>query len=123
MFYTLRGNLMKQDNNMSMLLDFYGILLTEKQRLALEMYYNMDFSLSEIADNIGVTRQCARDFIKKGEAHLLDFEEKAGFYHKFQKIFSETEKIQMAVINCGLEKSESGKIILNSADIISNILN
>ena len=114
---------MKQDNNISMLLDYYGILLTEKQRLALDMYYNMDFSLSEIADNIGVTRQCARDFIKKGEAHLLNFEEKACFYGKFKEILAETEKIRNAVIESGSDKDESGKSILKSIDNISDILN
>ncbi|MBO4897639.1 MAG: DNA-binding protein [Clostridia bacterium] len=114
---------MKQDNNMSMLLDFYGVLLTEKQRLALEMYYNMDFSLSEIADNIAVTRQCARDFIKKGEAHLLDFEDKAGFYNKFQLILDETRNIQNEILKTGADKTESGKNILKSVDNISDIFN
>ena len=114
---------MKQDNNMSMLLDFYGILLTEKQRLALEMYYNMDFSLSEIAENIGATRQYARDFIKKGEAHLLDFEDKAGFYSKFRRILKETGIIETELKNSGVLNTESGKIIMKSINNISDILN
>ena len=114
---------MKQDNNMSMLLDFYGILLTEKQRLALDMYYNMDFSLSEIADNMGATRQCARDFIKKGESHLLRFEEKAGFYRKYQKITEETDRIYAAIIEGGAKDTETGKKIIKCIDSISNILN
>ena len=114
---------MKQDNNMSVLLDFYGVLLTEKQKLALDMYYNMDFSLSEIADNMGTTRQCARDFIKKGEAHLISFEEKAGFYRKYQKISEETDKIYAEVSKSGTKNTESGKTIIKCVENISNILN
>ena len=41
----------------SYLLDFYGDVLTEKQRDVMEQYYNDDLSLSEIADNFGITRQ------------------------------------------------------------------
>ena len=51
----------------SYLLDFYGDVLTEKQRDVMEQYYNDDLSLSEIADNFGITRQGVRDAIKRGE--------------------------------------------------------
>ena len=90
---------MKQNISLSMLLECYGSLLTKKQREALDMYYNMDFSLSEIAENTGVTRQCARDFIKKGEAHLLEFEEKTGLYKRTELILSEAEKISTEIKN------------------------
>lgn len=83
--------------NISMLLGCYGLLLTDKQKIALDMYYNMDFSLSEIAENLGVSRQCARDFIKKGEANLLAFEEKTGLYKRTTIILNETEKIIMEI--------------------------
>ena len=62
-------------------------------------------------------------FIKKGEAHLLDFEEKAGFYSKFRKILIETEKIQNEVLKLGADKTESGRSILQSIDNISDIFN
>ena len=52
----------------SYLLDFYGDVLTEKQRDVMEQYYNDDLSLSEIADNFGITRQGVRDAIKRGMA-------------------------------------------------------
>ena len=54
----------------ALLLDVYGSMLSEKQSYALEMYYCDDLSLSEIADNIGITRQGVRDQIKHAEEEL-----------------------------------------------------
>lgn len=68
------------------LLDFYGELLTDKQKAALELYYNEDLSLAEIAEDMQVSRQGARAFIKQGEAHLAEFEEKLGMYGRFSAI-------------------------------------
>ena len=60
---------------MSYLLDFYGEVLTEKQRDMMVQYYNDDLSLAEIADNFGITRQGVRDAIKRGEAVMQELEE------------------------------------------------
>lgn len=62
----------------SELLDRYGALLSEKQYRILDGYYNNDLSLSEIAENEGITRQGVGDFVKRSEAQLLEFEEKLG---------------------------------------------
>ena len=62
----------------SILCQIYGKLLTEKQYNFIDDYYNNDLSLSEIADNYGITRQAARDNIKKGENKLFEYEEKLG---------------------------------------------
>ncbi len=48
---------MAKNLEISFLLDFYGSMLTEKQRIMIEYYYNDDLSLAEIADNEGITRQ------------------------------------------------------------------
>lgn len=58
---------MAKDFEMGYLLDFYGEVLTPKQREMLRQYYNDDLSLSEIGENFGITRQGARDAIKHGE--------------------------------------------------------
>ena len=63
----------------SYLLDFYGDVLTEKQRDVMVQYYNDDYSLAEIAENFGITRQGVRDAIKRGEGTILELEEKIGF--------------------------------------------
>ena len=57
---------MAKDFEMGYLLDFYGEVLTPKQREMLRQYYNDDLSLSEIGENFGITRQGARDAIKHG---------------------------------------------------------
>ena len=62
----------------SELLDRYGALLSEKQYRILDGYYNNDLSLSEIAENEGITRQGVGDFVKRSETQLLEFEEKLG---------------------------------------------
>ena len=65
------------------LLDFYGEVLGERTRELLEMYYCDDMSLSEIAEEMSITRQGARDLIKKAEEELLFYEEKLGLAKKF----------------------------------------
>ena len=70
----------------TMLLDLYGETLTAKQRDYLTFYYNDDLSLSEIAENEGITRQGVRDAIKRAEALLFDMESKLKFSKKLEKI-------------------------------------
>lgn len=69
--------------NIGLLLDFYGDVLTERRRDALDFYYNNDMSLSEIAEEMSISRQGVRDLIKKAEEELLFYEEKLGLAKKF----------------------------------------
>ena len=78
-----RGETMfEKDLTISFLLDFYGEVLTERKKEVLDMYYNEDLSLAEIADQIGISRQGVRDLIKKAEEELLFLEEKLGLAKK-----------------------------------------
>jgi len=86
---------MAKDMAVALLLDFYGALLTEKQFDMVDLYYNDDFSLSEIAENNGITRQGVRAAIKKGEGILIEAEEKLGLAARFAKL---VEKAQSAGI-------------------------
>lgn len=65
------------------LLDFYGDILPERKREIMDLYYNDDLSLSEIAEQMGITRQAVRDAIKKAENDLFFYEEKLGLLHRF----------------------------------------
>ena len=98
------------------LLDFYGELLTQKQKRALELYYNEDLSLAEIAEDMQVSRQGVRAFIKQGEAHLEEFEEKLGMLDRFSRISRlSKEAKQMA------ENEEKNKL-LKIIEKIENLL-
>lgn len=72
--------------NIGYLLDFYGEILPERKRYVLDMYYNEDFSLAEISQEIGISRQGVRDIIKKTEEELLFFEEKLGLSAKLERL-------------------------------------
>ena len=61
---------MAKNLEISFLLDFYGDMLTDKQRDVVELYYNEDLSLAEIAAHSGITRQGVRDSIKRAEGQL-----------------------------------------------------
>ena len=70
----------------SALLDVYGRFLSKKQKNLAEHYYNEDLSLSEIAENEGITRQGVSDNIRRAENKMLLWEEECGFCESFQKL-------------------------------------
>ena len=98
---------MSKNLEMSYLLDFYGNVLTEKQRDMMQQYYNMDLSLSEIADNFGITRQGVRDSIKRGESVLLELEEQVGFAEKYRSLMDGIDKIKTLAQNIAFYNSAS----------------
>ena len=67
------------------LLDLYGDILPTRRRLPMDLYYNDDLSLSEIADQMGVTRQAVRETIKKSETELFFYEEKLGLLRRMSE--------------------------------------
>lgn len=97
----------------SILLEIYGKLLTEKQFNLLNDYYNNDLSLAEIAENENITRQAVRDNLKKGERRLFDYEEKLKIMKK-----NRMQEEQIAMI-----LSEINNLTENSTDTeIANVL-
>ena len=92
--------------NISLLLDFYGDILSERQNEMLDMYYNEDLSLAEIAEKFEISRQGVRSVLKKGETILIDMEEKLKLAERFSKmleksadIAEELEKINQNINN------------------------
>jgi len=69
----------------TLLYDFYGELLTERQRNLIERYYNDDFSLREIGEELGISRQAVYESLKRAEEALEVFEKKLGLVERFQK--------------------------------------
>ena len=95
---------------MTMLFDFYGDLLTDRQREFFDLYHNEDLSLAEIAENAGITRQGVRDVLVRAEATLNEFEEKTGLIKRFLKVRAGLRRIeadaeQIAALNNGRFRS------------------
>ena len=76
----------KDFERINILMDFYGDMLTERQRTFLTYYYVADLSLSEIAENEGITRQGVRDSIKRAESQLFEMEERLGHAKRFEEV-------------------------------------
>ena len=83
----------EKDLKKAYLLDFYGDVLTERKREVLDMYYNEDLSLAEIAEQIGISRQGVRELIKKAEDEIFFLEEKLGLAQKMSALSLHSENI------------------------------
>ena len=99
----------------SILCQIYGELLTKKQYNYIDDYYNKDLSLSEMADNYGITRQAARDNIKKGESKLFEYEEKLGIMKTTLKNEKTIEDVLMQIneIQTNYSDKKIAKILEN----------
>lgn len=86
-----------QTYRMTMLYDFYGDLLTDRQKEFYDLYYNEDLSLAEIAENYGITRQGVRDVIVRAEQILNDTEDKTGIIRRFHKMQENIHEIESAI--------------------------
>ncbi|HHT37247.1 MAG TPA: putative DNA-binding protein [Firmicutes bacterium] len=80
-----RGIVMEDTLRKNLIYDFYGPLLTERQRDIYQMYYAQDMSLGEIAEQLEISRQAVYDMIKRSAAILEDYESKLGLLSKFQR--------------------------------------
>ncbi len=77
---------MAKDMEVAWLFDFYGDMLTEKQRQVVELYYEEDLSLAEIAENQDITRQGVRDSLKRAEAQMREMEERLQLAARFRQM-------------------------------------
>ena len=118
---------MGKDFETAVLLDFYGELLTEKQERALDLYYNEDLSLAEIAEPLGISRQGVRDSIKRGEKQLHDLEETLGLVKRFRDVKTDLveigamfEKIQ-AYIQTFIHSDKLSSAVEEIAERLSSI--
>ena len=112
---------MKQDAlQMSLLFDYYGELLSEKQRVCFDLYYNQDLSLSEIASELGITRQGVHDSLSRAETALGEFERVTGCIARDRRTANALEAIadaceRLQSIPEGREAAQN--ILLASASI------
>lgn len=116
---------MAKNLEISYLLDFYGDVLTDKQRDVMEQYYNDDFSLSEIAENFGISRQGVRDAIKRGETTMLELEEKIGFakrYRAMQEGLARLDHLTREIRFCNANRYDMSEEIQNSCNEMLDIV-
>ena len=110
-----------QTYRMTMLFDFYGEVLTERQKEFFDLYYNEDLSLAEIAENYGISRQGVRDVIVRAEAIMTELEDKTGLLKRFMQMkdkltASEEAAAEIRTINYRqYENDELGRL----ADVIA----
>ncbi len=96
-----------QAYRMTMLYDFYGELLTERQQEFFDLYYNEDLSLAEIAENYGISRQGVRDVIVRAEGIMTEMEDKTGIikrFHLMQKQLSSASENLDKIISINSDK-------------------
>ena len=85
-----------QTYRMTMLFDFYGEILTQRQKEFFDLYYNEDLSLGEIAENCGISRQGVRDVIVRAEAAMREIEDKTGLIRRFMQMQPKIAAIEEA---------------------------
>ncbi len=109
----------------SLLLDFYGQVLSEKQFHIMDYYYNDDLSLREISEILGITRQGVHDTIKRSEAFLEELEQSLGLYSKWQGLQQRLESIEGAVkeINCENDRLCKNEAIKSNCLLIEQAIN
>ncbi|HJC00779.1 MULTISPECIES: YlxM family DNA-binding protein [Oscillospiraceae] len=104
-----------QAYRMALLYDFYGDMLTDRQKEFYDLYYNEDLSLAEIAENYGITRQGVRDVIVRAEAVLTELEDKTGIirrFHKMQEQFAQMETAVNAILQRNDQKWQDNELEL-----------
>ncbi|MGG0643628.1 putative DNA-binding protein [Sporosarcina gallistercoris] len=86
--------MLEKTTRVNFLFDFYQSLLTDKQRIYMQLYYLDDLSLGEIAEEYDVSRQAVYDNVRRTEAMLEDYEAKLSLFHKFQERSELIEQIE-----------------------------
>lgn len=116
---------MSKNLQMTVLLDFYGQLLTPKQRDVMELYYYEDLSLAEIAEHENITRQGVHDFIKRSETLLTEFEQKLMLADRFSRLnqsLDEIKSISEDISSAAVSVSAKNRKIYDNSCKISEIV-
>lgn len=107
---------MAKDLSIPLLLDFYGEMLSPEQREAMDLCYNGDYSLAEIAEETGVTRQGARARLVRGKAALTDYENRLGLAARFTDLKKKAEELKNGIVSLGEKDGVDVSHLLELAD-------
>ena len=111
---------MEQFLYVSDLYDFYGALLTEKQQQCLHLHLYDDFSLSEIGEELGISRQAVYDNIHRAEKAMKSYDKKLGLVARYQRERDELQAIDCSI--AGLRTAENGAAIDGIRERLSPLL-
>ena len=107
---------------MTLLFDYYGDLLTERQRLCFDLRHNQDLSLAEIAEELQVSRQSIHDILSRTEALLRNMEEKTGCVGRdmrYRKAMGQIVQLAKQIVDTDHEKAASAaRKIIAAADAL-----
>ena len=106
-----------QAYRMAMLFDFYGDVLTPRQKEFYDLYYNEDLSLAEIAEDRDITRQGVRDAIKRAEQQLMEMEDRLGL----AKRFKEVQDALTVICDCAVSIQERNSARDDDPEIRKNV--
>ena len=104
----------EKDLNILVLFDFYGDSLKAHQKNIIDLYYNHDHSLSEIAEEVGITRQGVRDTLKRGEQTLCALEQQLGLAARFRRAKEQLEQITDALREIPTDQPEKIAAIIDA---------
>ena len=91
--------MLEKTTHINALFDFYQVLLTDKQKEYMEMYYWEDYSLGEISEAVQVSRQAVYDNIKRTEKVLKSYEERLQLFNMFMKRKQLIAELEKSVLN------------------------
>ena len=112
---------MDRNSKFIMECDFYGELLTDRQREVVELYHGDNLTLAEIADEFGISRQGVHDTLKNAETALTEYEEKLGLVDKFrftEKSMADIEEIAGNVIR---DRQDDKELVLVMRKVLESI--
>ena len=103
----------------ALLLDFYGDMLTDRQKQAYGMYYNENFSLREISENLSITRQGVRDLIKRADVIMVDYENKLKLIERDERLTRMADEIINMLKSISIDENPETQNKIN--DVINKI--
>ena len=103
---------LKKDLEMNVLTDMYGALLSDRQRVTLELYYADDLSLSEIGREVGITRQGILNCVNRAGEKLRKYESRLGLVKKYRELIADIDKLEGLII----QSEMTNKKVLSQID-------
>ena len=105
---------------MCVLFDFYGAMLTQRQQEIFDLYYNDDLSLSEISEQMQISRQAVRDSVTRSKNLMIGFEQRLGLVRRFQEnseAFQRIHTIASELLELNRSEKRSAEFDLRLAEI------